>query len=136
MIICFDETKIQEDQVWDKNTGELIGFADLGDTNINHATLAKAQDIASYVLVFLVKSVVNPLSYSFATFATQGVPYLQLFPLFWRAVAILEKKCQLKVSGAACDRASSNRTLFFNAQRDGWESWQGGCVQSSPSFCT
>eukprot|EP00794_Sanderia_malayensis_P012456 gene12456-13744_t len=53
IIICVDEMKIQEDLVWDKNTGELIGFVDLGDTNINYATLVKAQDIASHVLVFL-----------------------------------------------------------------------------------
>eukprot|EP00794_Sanderia_malayensis_P011563 gene11563-12758_t len=112
IIICFDEMKIQEDLVWDKNTGELIGFMDLGDTNINYATLVKAQDITSHVPVFLVKSVVNPLSYSFATFATQGVTSLQLFPLFWRAVAILEKTCQLKVMGAVCDGTSSNRTFF------------------------
>ena len=29
--ICFDEMKIQDDLVWDKHTGELIGFVGLGD---------------------------------------------------------------------------------------------------------
>ena len=31
-MILMDEMKIQESLVWDKHTGELIGFVDLGDT--------------------------------------------------------------------------------------------------------
>ncbi len=30
-VLALDEMKIQEDLVWDKHTGELIGFVDLGD---------------------------------------------------------------------------------------------------------
>ena len=104
--------KIQEDLVWDTNTGELIGFVDLGDTEVNYGTLAKAQELASHVLVFLVKSIVNPLSYSFATFATNGASSFQLFPLFWRAVAILEGTCSLQVVATVSDGASSNRAFF------------------------
>ena len=37
--ILFGEMKIQEDVVWDKHTGELIGFVDLGDMKLNYATL-------------------------------------------------------------------------------------------------
>ena len=51
--------KIQEGLVWDKHTGELLGFVDLGDLKLNYATV-----LATHILVFLVKSVVNPLSYS------------------------------------------------------------------------
>ena len=59
--IKFDEMKIQEDPVWDKYYGELIGFVDLGDTH-NFATLDDVKEPATHVLVFLVKSIVNPLS--------------------------------------------------------------------------
>ena len=65
--------KIQENLVWDKHSSELIGFVDLGDINVNFATLRNTQTLATHVLVFLVKSVVNPLSYSFATFATNWI---------------------------------------------------------------
>ncbi len=116
IIISFDEMKIQEDLVWDKNSGELIGFIDLGDAEINYATLDKSNKLATHVLVFLIKSVVNPLSYSFATFATDGITSFQLFPLFWRAVAILETTCSLCVIAAVADGASSNRT-FFNMHK-------------------
>ena len=37
---------------------------------------------------------------------------MQLFPLFWKAVGILEDKCELKVVGVTCDGASSNRRMF------------------------
>ena len=63
-------------------------------------------------LCLWLKSVVNPLSYSFAIFSTHGVTCDQLFPIFWRAVAILEMRCYLKVIATSCDGASPNRTFF------------------------
>ena len=109
--ILFDEMKIQEDLVWDKHTGELIGFVDLGDMNVNYATLHNVKELATHVLVFLVKSIVNPLSYSFATFATTGATSYKIFVLFWKAVNILEN-IQLKVIAATADGASPNRKFF------------------------
>ena len=38
-----DEMKIQENLACDKHTGDLIGFVDLGDTDLNDATLQKAE---------------------------------------------------------------------------------------------
>ena len=61
VIILFDEMKIQENLVWDKHSGEMIEFVDLGDINVNFATLKNTQTLATHVLVFLVKNVVNPL---------------------------------------------------------------------------
>ena len=104
--------KIQDDLVWNKNTGELIGFVDLGDIDLNYATLQKSDNLASHVLVFLIKSVLNPLSFAFATFATEGIKSFQLFPLFWKAVAILEITCNLKVIAAVSDGASPNRSFY------------------------
>ena len=50
--ILFDEMKIQKNLVWDKHSGKLIGFIDLGDININYATLENVQKLATHVLVF------------------------------------------------------------------------------------
>ena len=80
--ILFDEMKTQENLVWDKHSGEMIGFADLGNINFNFATLKNTQTLATQVLVFWVKSVANPLSYSFATFATDGITAYQIIPIF------------------------------------------------------
>ena len=40
--------KIQENLVWDKHSGELIGFVDLGDININYGTLQNVQKLAMF----------------------------------------------------------------------------------------
>ena len=88
--------------------GEFIGFIDLGDIHTNFATLDDVKELATHVLVFLVKSIVNPLSYSLATFATTGVKSFQIMPIFWKAVLYLEK-CDLKVVSCTADGASPNR---------------------------
>ena len=44
-----DEMKIQENLVWDKHTGDLIGYVDFGDTELIYATLQKSTDIATHV---------------------------------------------------------------------------------------
>ena len=68
--------------VWDKHTGDLIGFVDLGDTELNYATLQKTDQIASHVLGFLVRSIVNPMKFSLANFVTTNATSVQLFPNF------------------------------------------------------
>ena len=51
MVILSDEMKIQENLVCSEHTGDLIGFVDLDDMNLNYATLQETNAIASYVLV-------------------------------------------------------------------------------------
>ena len=111
--ILFDEMKIQENSVWNEHSGELIGFVDLGDINVNFATLKNTETLVSHVLMFLVKSVINPLSYSFATLSTDGIAAYQIMPIFWQAVKYLEK-INLKVIkiAATADGASQNRKVF------------------------
>lgn len=101
--------KVQEDLVWDKNTGKLIGFIDLGDANINESTITDSHKLASHVMVFIVKSVKNPMSFSFANFATSGASSAQIYLTFWKAVSILEIQCNLKVVATVADGASTNR---------------------------
>ena len=83
VVLSFDEMKIQDDLVYDKNIGGLIGYVDLGDVDVNRATLQNIDRIASHVLVALVKSVMNPLSHSLATFSTHGITSYQMFSLFF-----------------------------------------------------
>lgn len=107
--IIIDEMKVQEDLVWDKNTGELVGFIDLGNEEINQSVLKENKKLATHIMVFMVKSIKNPLSFSFANFATDGATASQIFPLFWKAVSILEISCKLKVIASVADGASTNR---------------------------
>ena len=102
--------KIQ-DLVWDKYSGELIGFVDLGDINTNFATLKDVDELATHILVILAKSIVNPLTFSFASFATTGITAHQIMPIFWKGVCYLEQ-INLHVVAATADGASPNRRFF------------------------
>ena len=114
VVILMDEMKIQEDLVWDKHTGDLIGYVDLGNTELNCATLKKSDEVASHVLVFLVRSIVNPMKFTLANFGTKNVTALQLFPLFWKAVGILEDKCKLAVVAVTNQRRSFIKPYFLS----------------------
>ena len=105
-----DEMKIQENLVFHKYTGELIGFIDLGDADINYVTLKDRQKLASHVLVFLLTGICNPSKFSLANFSTDTDSAEQIFPLFWKAIGLLENKCKLKVMGLACDGATQKRS--------------------------
>jgi len=120
VVLLLDEMKVQENLVWDKHTGELIGYVDLGDPAVNYATFEKVDSIATHILVFMLRSIVNPFKFSLANFATTGATGSQLFPLFWKAVGICELN-KLHVLAVTCDGASSNRALFkmhFRMQHD------------------
>ncbi len=55
--IIFDEMKVQSGLVWDKHSRELIGYTDLGDPDINYATLNAQDHLTSHALVFMVRGV-------------------------------------------------------------------------------
>ena len=48
VIFSLDENRIQEDLVWHKHTGDLIGYVDLGNTELNAAALKKMSLLHMY----------------------------------------------------------------------------------------
>ena len=64
--------KVMAILVLGKITGELIGFTDLGDPDLNFGVLEKVDDIASRALAFLVCGVRTELKFSLAHFDTTG----------------------------------------------------------------
>ena len=44
--------KIQYGLVWDKHSGDLIGYVDIGDVEVNYATLENTEEIASHMSYF------------------------------------------------------------------------------------
>ena len=111
VVLLMDEIKIQENLVCDKHNGELIRYVDLGDTALNYPTLSKVTTVPSHVLIFLIRSIVNPFKFSFANFATDGISASEMFPLLCKAISICEKS-SLKVIAITCDGTSPNRKLF------------------------
>eukprot|EP00795_Rhopilema_esculentum_P005771 gene5771-11054_t len=63
--------KIKANLVFD--TGNLIGFTDLGDPELNYGTIKKVDELASHAMVFLLRGVCTDLWYSFASFGPQRV---------------------------------------------------------------
>ena len=98
--------------MWSKHTGDLIAFVDLGDMNLNYATIQETNATASHVLVSLLRSVVNPFKFSLANFETKNATAFQIFTLFWKPVAICETQCAIEVVAATCDGASANSKFF------------------------
>ena len=104
--------KVQANLILDKVTGEIVGFTDLGDPDVNFATLEKVNDIVSHVLVFKVRGLCTELKFSLANFATTGITAHQLMPVFWEAVFCLDITCNLWVIATTADGASPNRRFF------------------------
>ena len=108
--------KIKSNLVFHKDTNELIGFLDLGDPDVNFASFENGEDLANYAMVFFLRGISTNLKFSLAYFSTNGATAMQIFPLFWQGVCILEHTCNLKVIAATADGASSNRR-FFNMHK-------------------
>ena len=103
--------KIPSNLVLNKHTGELTGYVDLGYTELNYAMLEKTDNIATHILAFLLRSIVNPFKFSLANFSISGGSASQMFPLLWKAISICEVNF-LKVLAVTCDGASPNCKLF------------------------
>ena len=104
--------KIQSDLVFDKNSGDLVGFMDLGDPMTNFACLDEKDAIATHVLAFLVRGLCTDVKHIIAYFFTGNVTSYQLMPIFWKVVSTLELSLHLWVVALVNDGASPNRKLF------------------------
>ncbi|CAC5363149.1 THAP9 [Mytilus coruscus] len=117
--ILFDEIKIKSDLVYDKHTGELIGYCNLDKVGNQIMDMERSfkdsssNDIAKYMLVLMVRGVATDLKFPLAGFATLSITADFLYPIIWKAIRILETSAaQLKVLFLTCDLASANRKFF------------------------
>ena len=108
ILLILDEMHIREDLVYDKHTGEFIGFANLGKINtqldaFEHA-MSSAEpvkpSIAKTIMVFMVRGLFSKLQFAYAQFPCCQVRGDKLFQPFWEAVSRLET-CGLKVGSLA-----------------------------------
>ena len=112
VVVVMDEMKIQSNLVFDKHSGDLIGFVDLGDPMTNYASLGDEDIMATHALAFLVRGMCSDLKHIIAYYFTENVTSYQLMSVFWKVVGVLELSINLWVCGAVNDGASPNRKFF------------------------
>ena len=92
-----DEKKVQKILVWDRHSGKLIGYADIGDVNTKYATLQKSYEIATHMLPFPLRSIFNQFKFCLEKFAVSAVTGPQLFVFGLESSYYMWKKQILKV---------------------------------------
>ena len=95
VLVIMEEMKIQENLVFDKTSGELIGFIDLGDPLTPFANVDEVVPVASHALAFLVRGLCTNLKHVVAYYFAGNVTSFQLMPLLWKVVAALETTVKL-----------------------------------------
>ena len=95
--LLIDEMKIKEDLVYDKHTGQIVGFVSVGDVGEilsemeRKCTESKPKlPVSTHILVLMVRGIFFKLEFLYAHFGTKGVTVDVLFPIVWEAIRQLE----------------------------------------------
>lgn len=100
VILLLDEMHIKESIVYNKNSGEMIGFIDLGDVN-NHilafeqsleaekSDILLSESLVKTTLVIMMKGLFTPFRFPYAHFACATLSGDLLFHPFWEVVCWL-----------------------------------------------
>ena len=104
VILLLDEMHIREDLVFDKHTGAMIGFTNLGDINDHLLQFEQSvmdsspapPKLAKTMMVLMVRGLFSKLQFAYAQFPCAGLSGHLLYKPFWEAVGRLEN-CGLKV---------------------------------------
>lgn len=105
VMLLIDEMHIKQDLVFDKHTGKLIGYTNLGDIN-NHlidyeqsltSASPAAPKFAKTMLVFMVRGLFNSMQFAYAQLPAASLSGDLLYEPFWEAVERIER-CGLKVN--------------------------------------
>ena len=110
VLLLLDEMHICEDIVYDKYSGEMIGFSNLGDINehlldfeqrMRSDKPAAQPSSAKTMMVFMVRGLFNSLQFPYVQFPCPELTGELLYEPFWKAVLRIEN-VGLKVSFIHC----------------------------------
>ena len=110
---------VKKGLVFDKHSGAIIGYAEVGDvTNLLDTLEAQVDNpegqmrpLAKCMLVFMVRGVFTSLRYPYVQFSAVSTKGASLFPLLRKVLARLAWLGMTVVS-VVCDGASDNRRMF------------------------
>lgn len=113
--IVIDEMYIKEGLAFDKTTGSLIGFSDLGDVNNLFAEYEQKDNapkrLAKVMMTLMVRGLFTSLKYIYAQFPAVSTKGADIFTIIWKAIHRLTR-LGLVVVAITCDGASNNRKMF------------------------
>ena len=113
VILLIDEMYVKEGLVYNKTTGTLVGFIDLGDINnlLHESASSERRPIAKTVAVFMVRGVFSDLEFPYAVFPAVSLSGSDLYSLMWEAIGRLTMN-GYRVHAVTADGAKPNRKLF------------------------
>ena len=85
MVLMWDEMRIREDLVVDKNYCQLIGFTNLGEINQfclsknNNNSTASSSEVASHTLLLMVRGMFSGLQFPYIHFPLSQVVLIHYF---------------------------------------------------------
>ena len=82
-VLLMDEMKKKVNLKHDQYNGELIGYVNLGNIDLTK--------VATSILVFLTRSIVNLFIFSVVNFETDCIAASRMFRLLWKAIFVCEK---------------------------------------------
>lgn len=98
VVLLLDEMHVKENLVFDKHSGRLIGFVDLGDVNDHLLAFERAlkgkedvRPLAKSMMVFMVRGVFTSHRFVYAQFPCENITGDLLFKPFWDTVYHLER---------------------------------------------
>ena len=118
--LTYDEMKIKEGLVYNKYTDQLVGFVALDSVNDHILEFKRVcqsdgttqkPDLASHMLVLLVRGIFTALKFPLAQFPTTGAASHQLYPIVTEAIMRLEIM-GFKVISLTSDGSSPNRKVY------------------------
>ena len=119
--ILVDEMYVKEGLVFDKHSGALTGFLDLGDVTTHlidyerqsqeNSEILPQRQLAKTIVVLMVRGLLTDINFAYATFPAASPKGCDLFPLLWDAIERLIR-LDFRVHLVTCDGASCNRKMF------------------------
>ena len=98
VVMLMDEMYIKEDLVYNKHTGSLTGFVNMGEINSHLLSFERSlkgnsneESIATTMMVFMVQGLFSSLSFAYAQFPCHKITGMLLFNPFWEAIFRLER---------------------------------------------
>jgi len=117
--IVLDEMHVKEGLYFDKHSGTLVGYSDLGE--INNVLLDYEQHLensgrtprplSKCMLVFMVRGLFTSLKFPYLQYPASSTKGADIFPLVRQAIKHLTR-LGLCVVSVTCDGASDNRKMF------------------------